>query len=218
MLFLIPPSEWKESGWETINTPVRSFSFSLPLAIAANATPKDLKCKDKRYEEGIALNKTVEQWPYLPAIQRYTGVMFKALDYHVMAKDWQDYANQHILIVSGMYGLLQLQDTIANYKLPVTSKWLYKFWWDKLTQALITFAKEKNHSHIIDLLPWAHKKLFNFDLAREQGLQVTTVNFYHKWTNKKLTHGVKKVKGEWIKEHCEEQTVDHQGEKKRLSA
>jgi hypothetical protein len=36
-----------------------SFSFEKPIHIAENATEKDLKCKDKRYVEGIELNKNL---------------------------------------------------------------------------------------------------------------------------------------------------------------
>ena len=56
ILFLLPPSEGKNHGWD-ISEEKLSLSFTKPYDIAVNATEKDLKCIGKRYEEGIRLNK-----------------------------------------------------------------------------------------------------------------------------------------------------------------
>gem|GEM_PF-4253878 len=81
----------------------RTFSFDLPLDRAKNASPKDLKCKEKRYEEAMQFNKSIEDKkinPKIPAIERYTGVMFKAFDYLSLSKEEQQKANESIVIIS----------------------------------------------------------------------------------------------------------------------
>ncbi|USN55092.1 MAG: peroxide stress protein YaaA [Candidatus Peribacteria bacterium] len=102
MLYLIPPSEGKEpGGWAHDAV---SPSYELPREIATHATPKDLKCKDQRYEEAMQYNITAaSSQETFPAIQRYTGIMFKAIDYWEMSIPAQNYFNEQFLIVSGLW-------------------------------------------------------------------------------------------------------------------
>jgi len=82
IIFLLPPSEGKNNvGW--YESEQLSFIFEKPSEIALAATPKDLHCKDKRYEEAIELNNLVlwAQWEFCQAIERYSGVMYNAIDY-----------------------------------------------------------------------------------------------------------------------------------------
>jgi len=80
IIYLLPPSEGKNSGGSGRDEKV-SFRFKKPLDIAKNATEKDLKCSGKRYEEGIELNSNIESSLKIAAIERYSGVMYNAIDY-----------------------------------------------------------------------------------------------------------------------------------------
>lgn len=104
-----------------------SFPFQKPLVIAQNATEKDLKCSGKRYQEALDLNATIEKSLTLPAIERYDGVMFDAINYEGLSSEGKRYFDQHFLIFSGIYGLVKPQDRIGNYKLPIETKGLYQF-------------------------------------------------------------------------------------------
>ena len=83
ILFLIPPSEWKNLGWcvwseKTLN------SFVKPISIVQDATEKDLKCTAKRFTEASKLNnENIWKWEkkVCRAIERYSWVMFKAIAY-----------------------------------------------------------------------------------------------------------------------------------------
>jgi cytoplasmic iron level regulating protein YaaA (DUF328/UPF0246 family) len=83
ILFLLPPSEGKTvSG--IVGDEALSFSFDKPHEIASNVTEKDLKCTGNRYEEGVSLNKqlvSMSQLEVKPAIERYSGVMYNAIDH-----------------------------------------------------------------------------------------------------------------------------------------
>jgi len=48
-----------------------------------------------------------------------------------------------------MYGILRPQDFIANYKLPIETQGLYKFWGEKIIDAIISLKPQK----IYNLLP-----------------------------------------------------------------
>ncbi len=118
------------------------------MDIATTALEKDLKCTGKRYEEGIRLNSLVNQGPRMPAIDRYDGVMYRAIGYNTMSRDAQVFFNRHVGILSCMYGMVRPDDTIANYKLPVTTT-LKHFWKEKLTNHINNIESNL----IVDLLP-----------------------------------------------------------------
>lgn len=201
LFFLLPPSEWKNEWWD------RGWQFlsvsDLPLSLAQNATEKDLKCSGKRYEEGITLNKSLLTSPVLPAIDRYSWVMYWALDFVGMSNLTQSYFNNHFFIVSALYGLLKPQDLIANYKLPVGTKWLKMRRWDKITDQLIDYVGEG--SYVVDALSWPYRALFKKKRLEEAWVKYVCLDFYKKdWSEvKKFTHWVKKIKWQFLKECCE---------------
>lgn len=202
IIYLLPPSEGKNSWWNN-GTEKLSFNFKKPFEIAINASEKDLKCKDKRYQEGIELNKNIQTSEKLPAIERYSWVMYNAIDYHWMSDMWANYFASNFLILSGMYWLVKPGDMIGNYKLPIETKGLYKYWWDQITNALNSL----NADYIVDLLPGSYAKMIDW---KQLKTKVIRVNFLHTkdWKLKKITHGVKKVKGEYIKNICEHGFTD----------
>lgn len=199
IIYLLPPSEGKNTWWQ-LEKEKLSFVFEKPLTIASQATEKDLKCTGKRYEEGITLNTQIADSEVLPAIERYTGVMYHAIDYISMNQTEQRYFEENFLILSGMYGLVKPTDTIGNYKLPIETKWLYWFWGDKITQALNNLEADI----IMNLLPGSYAKMIDW---HHISAKVIYVNFLHNKNGelKKITHGVKKVKGEYIRNICSEQ-------------
>lgn len=197
IVFLIPPSESKSLEW-THSNELLCFNFTKPFAIAQNASQKDLKCKWKRYEQARLINQKTQEWPFCPAIQRYNWVMFKAIGYETMSVKAQEFFDNHFLIVSWLHGLVHPQDKIANYKLPIETKNLREFWWEQLTSCLINLKADI----VIDLLPWAHKKVFNFSQVSSK---VLSVDFYRidNGVRKKVSHGVKTIKGKRIRKICE---------------
>ncbi len=202
IIYLLPPSEGKNTQW-TDESESLSFDFKKPLEIAVNATQKDLKCKDARYEQGIQLNKNIENSQVLPAIERYSWVMYNAIDYKWMSALGKKYFEENFIILSGMYWLVRPLDKIWNYKLPIETKWLYNFWWDSISE----YLDGLNADYIVDMLPWSYAKMINFKKLKTK---VIRVNFLHTkdWELKKITHGVKKVKGEYIKNICEHGFTD----------
>ncbi len=196
LIYLLPPSEGKNPWWSEWHEDL-SFVFQRPYDIAVNATEKDLKCKWDRYQEGIELNKNIENSCLLPAIERYIWVMYNAIAYDSMSKQWRDYFDRNFIVLSGMYGLVKPQDTIWNYKLPIETKWLYKFWWDQITQTLDSLQAD----YIIDMLPGSYAKTIDWKNIRTPYVRI---NFLTERDEelKKITHGVKKVKWEYIHWLC----------------
>lgn len=80
LIFLLPPSEGKHPDGR-LSEEILSFPHQKPLEIAVGATEKDLKCSGHRYEAAKFLNTHITKSTTLPAIERYDGVMFRALSY-----------------------------------------------------------------------------------------------------------------------------------------
>jgi len=196
IIYLIPPSEWKNSWWETWSE-ILSFSFEKPLDIAQWASEKDLKCKGLRFEEWIELNKNIQSSEIRQAIQRYTGVMYNAIDYVWMDIVEKKYFEDNFFILSGMYGILSPKDSIWNYKLPIETKGLYAFWWDKITKKI----NDLQADIVVDFLPNSYKKMIRWDKLHGKVLKI---DFFHikNGERKKVSHWVKKIKGEYIKNLC----------------
>jgi cytoplasmic iron level regulating protein YaaA (DUF328/UPF0246 family) len=195
IIYLIPPSEWKSYIWVYENEEV-SFSFKKPLNIAKNASQKDLKCTWKKYNDSIYLNKNINKWKTQEAIKRYNWIMFKAIDYENMSIGWQKYFEENFLIFSWMYWILKPNDKIGNYKLPIETKWVLDFWWDKITKALNKIEADL----IVDFLPDSYKKMINKKILKKKLIEV---NFLDKETWEKLWHNSKSIKWEFIRKICE---------------
>lgn len=78
-----------------------------------------------------------------PAALLFAGDTFTGLDAPSMSKDDLVYAQDHVRILSGLYGILRPLDLIQPYRLEMGTrlkndrgKNLYEFWGDKLTNAL----------------------------------------------------------------------------------
>lgn len=74
----------------------------------------------QRFE--VERNRAVRTSPVLPAIERYTGVLYDALDAPGMAPAARTFANEHIVIHSALFGLVRAGDRIPAYRLSYDSR------------------------------------------------------------------------------------------------
>ncbi len=132
----------------------------------------------------------------MSAIERYDGIMYRALGYHSMSPRAQKYFQKHFLIVSGMYGILRPLDSIANYKLPIECRTLSHYWQNTITQTLIDLRP----TSIVNLLPLSYKRMIDF---AQFDIPITSVEFVDH-AGKSLTHTVKNKRGEWMRRICEQ--------------
>jgi cytoplasmic iron level regulating protein YaaA (DUF328/UPF0246 family) len=139
--------------------------------------------------------------------------MYNAIDYLWMNDNWKKFFEEYFLIFSWMYWKLKPLDKIGNYKLPIESKWLYDFWWDKLIEKIII----QKPDYIVNLLPISYSKLLwlwkwnkqqqKLEKLTSAWIKVANINFLKPdW--KKISHWVKKIKWEWIKDICERGAFD----------
>lgn len=197
IIYLLPPSEWKNPS-NLFEKEDLTYNFKKPLEIAINATQKDLKCIWDRFEEWINLNKNILSTMTNYALKRYDGVMFKAIDYDNMSGQAREYYEENFLFLSWMYGILKPKDKIGNYKLPIETKWLSKYWTAEITNTLNNIKADV----IIDFLPNSYKKMIDKKSLNKKLIEVDFLT-QKNWKIQKISHWVKKIKWEYIKEICE---------------
>ena len=136
-LILLPPSEGKASGGDGPPLDLDSMSFeSLNPARARMAKALDQLSRRPRVArkllgvKGAALerakldNATIQESPTLPAIERYTGVMYDAIDYRSLDAGAREAFGRTVVIMSGLFGMVRPSDMIPTYKLKMGAKLL----------------------------------------------------------------------------------------------
>ena len=134
MLILLPPSETKRDGGEAAAVDLASLSWSSQLrarrdvtkALAALARNRDecariLKLSAKQMDE-VQRNKLLLKSPTMPAIDRYTGVLFDALDAISLPATARNFLRDHVAIGSAAFGLVRAMDAIPAYRLSFDSR------------------------------------------------------------------------------------------------
>ncbi|HPE31854.1 MAG TPA: peroxide stress protein YaaA [Parvularculaceae bacterium] len=88
----------------------------------------------------------------------FNGDVYLGLDAKTMSKDDFAFAQNHLRILSGLYGLLRPLDAIEPYRLEMGSKLknprganLYEFWGDRIAQEINKAAKDQKDPTIVNL-------------------------------------------------------------------
>ena len=108
----------------------------------------------------------------LRASEAFTGVVFDSFDYTSLSKESRSYADAHIMIASSLYGLLYLTDIIKPYRLdynvtmPDEEKNMAALWKQKNTIRLVKLLKERGDTEIINLMPSAASKCFDWKVIK----------------------------------------------------
>lgn len=123
MLIILPPSETKAAGgdrpplqldrlhFSSLN-PIREEIIEDLLALDPLAMQHTLKLSDRLWSE-VEANLSLRESPCAPALRRYTGVLYEALNAdHLPPAAWD-----RILLSSAMFGFLHAADPIPHYRL-----------------------------------------------------------------------------------------------------
>jgi cytoplasmic iron level regulating protein YaaA (DUF328/UPF0246 family) len=129
VLVLLPPSESKADGGDGAPldlaaltapelTPVRTELIEnlVKLADDVPAARAALSISAKQDHE-IARNAALWTGPTLPAVLRYTGVLYDALDVRSMTRAQRARAGRRLAVGSALFGLLAADDAIPAYRL-----------------------------------------------------------------------------------------------------
>jgi len=92
-----------------------------------------------------------------PAALAFDGDTYKGLDARTLEPEDLDWAQQHLAILSGLYGLLRPLDAIQPYRLEMGSRLktrrgasLYDYWGDTIAKALNGMAKSAGTDTLVN--------------------------------------------------------------------
>lgn len=135
MLIVLPPSETKRDGGaegSTLDLGALSFSGLTAVRTRVLAAVRALSVSRTRSLEALGLseaqsfevdrNRALRSSPVMPAIERYTGVLFDGLDWSSASDASREFAREHTVIHSALFGLLRAGDLIPAYRLSHDSK------------------------------------------------------------------------------------------------
>lgn len=135
MLILLPPSETKRAGGADgtrLDYAALSFpSLTTPRRVVVEATRKLARDPDAAIaalklgatQAGeVSRNRAILTSPVLPAIDRYEGVLYEALDAATLTAGERAFAGDHLAIASAAFGLTGALDPIPAYRLSHDSR------------------------------------------------------------------------------------------------
>lgn len=93
-----------------------------------------------------------------PAIDAFQGDVYVGFDAKTLSEAEREFANEHIRILSGLYGLLNPLDLMQAYRLEMGTRFenergknLYEFWGDRIAKAIDKDLKDHEHLVLINL-------------------------------------------------------------------
>lgn len=116
------------------------------------------------------------------ALEAFTGVVFKALDYSSLTADERHRADSRIDIISSAYGWLRGGDIIKPYRLDYASRMapgdlsMAAYWKPVITSLLLDSMQKDGEEMMLDLLPAEAAKCLDWRIIRRQ-VNVIKVTF-----------------------------------------
>lgn len=133
------------------------------------------------------------------AILTFKGDVYTGLNAEQLSKDDLQFAQEHLRILSGLYGLLKPLDLIQPYRLEMGSRFavsvkktnLYQYWGDKINQAVNQALQDQGDDILINL---ASNEYFKAVQAKNIQGRIITPGF------KDLKNGQYKSIFLWVKQ------------------
>lgn len=134
MIVLLPPSETKRAGGdgpalrlEQLSNPGLNSLRSVLVDELVELASDPVACRSalgvsSAQDAEIERNAALRTAPTLPALRRYTGVLYDALDIDSLRGAQAVRARARLVIGSALFGLLAADDRVPAYRLSATSK------------------------------------------------------------------------------------------------
>ncbi|WP_026449113.1 peroxide stress protein YaaA [Actinopolyspora mortivallis] len=171
MLVLLPPSETKSPGGT--GPPLRLDALSFPeltptrgrlvetLVRLSEDLPASLEALGLSSRQSEEVERNGELWnsPTLAALDRYSGVLYDALDVGSLSGEERRRADERLAVVSALFGVLRGADPVPAYRLSAGSRLpeigsLRRLWRPELSRVL-----ESVPGPVVDLRSGAYAAL-----------------------------------------------------------
>ena len=138
----------------------------------------------------------------------YTGFEARTLDEPAIA-----FAQDHVRMLSGLYGLLRPLDAMKPYRLEMGTRWaprrksLYEFWGDRIAAAVRADVAADGSGAVLNL---ASQEYFAAVLGKLDGVRVVDVDFREPGPNgpRFVSFNAKRARGMMARWLCEHRITD----------
>jgi len=211
-LILLPPSEGKAPRGDGPRWRAGSMEIDLDAqrravmrALATGMKDKEaararlLGVKGRALQAATAANLAVAKAPTMPAIERYTGVLYDALDHRSLSAAHRRRLDASVVIFSGLWGAVAPADPIPDYKLKMGAALqpmgkLSTWWREPLSARVAELAAGRA---VWNLLPNEHAAAWD----PPAGFQQWSVRFLQRRGGqlKTVSHDNKSLKGALVR-------------------
>ena len=181
----------------TVISPAKTLDFTTPPTTKTFSQPKFIKqaeklvglCKQMSPNDlsqlmGISTNlgllnaERFRAWhlPFTPqnakqALMAFNGDVYASLDVSTLTDDNLSYAQDHLRILSGLYGILRPLDLIQPYRLEMSTRLknpkgndLYQYWGQSISENLNTTLQSNNEYLLLNLASEEYFKSINLNV------------------------------------------------------
>jgi hypothetical protein len=185
-LILLPPSEGKAPDGD-----------GPPWAPGTMAV-EELDAQRTKLLKALGRRHPARTGATLPAIERYTGVLYGELDATSLRAVPRRRLDRSVLVVSGLWGLVAPTDPIPHYKLKMSANVAplgkLSTWWRPSVTAAV--AARADRALVWDLLPIEHSAAITWDAVSP--FERVTVRFVDA-RGKTISHWNKLLKGSLVR-------------------
>ncbi len=159
------------------------------------------KLSELNYERNLKWNYPFTSEEKGIALHLFQGEVYRGIDIETFTENDFVFAQEHLRILSGLYGLLKPADTILPYRLEMGTKLqnkkgknLYEFWGNKITEQINTILKNKNDNILVNL---ASNEYFKSIKKKKLNARIITPSFkeFRNGEYKNITVYAKKARG-----------------------
>jgi len=135
------------------------------------------------------------------ALFAFKGDVYQGLDAYSLDEGGIDFAQQHLRILSGLYGILRPLDLMQPYRLEMGTRLsteqgsnLYQFWDDRITKSLNQELQQANSHALVNLASNEYFKAVKPKLLKAE-IVTPTFREFHKGEYRFISFSAKKARG-----------------------
>lgn len=176
------------------------------LAELMHISPRLAKLNADRYRDFADL-------PERPALFAFAGDVYTGFDVDTLHEAGVAFAQDHVRMLSGLYGLLRPLDAIRPYRLEMGTRWaprrksLTDWWGDRIAQLLRAQLDQEGSGVVLNL---ASQEYFAAVKGRLDGVRVIDVDFREPGPDgpRFISFNAKRARGMMARWMCEHHVTD----------
>lgn len=151
--------------------------------------------------------------PARPALFAFAGDVYTGFEAHSLDEPAIAFAQDHVRMLSGLYGLLRPLDAMKPYRLEMGTRWaprrksLYDFWGDRIAAAVRDDVAAEGSGVVLNL---ASQEYFAAVLGKLKGVRVIDVDFREPGPDgpRFVSFNAKRARGMMARWLCEHRIAD----------